>query len=164
MNSLKSNHDVPVWQSSFPVSWNDSFQLGYAPMDSIHEQFVSIVARLQIAVDADQALVMDELLDHTREHFEVENKWMHETAFPPRDCHIEQHEAVLTSIIEVRTLIDQGRHDVCRSLAHALADWFPVHATHLDSALAHWMFKRKFNGKPLILHRRSTAEAARISA
>jgi hypothetical protein len=42
---------------------------------------------------------------------------------------------------------------LCRSLVQALVDWFPGHAAHLDSALAHWMFKRQFGGKPVVLRR-----------
>ena len=40
-----------------------------------------------------------------------------------------------------------------RRLAAALADWFPGHAFHRDSALAHWMVKRSFGGKPVVLRR-----------
>jgi hemerythrin len=153
---------APVWQPSFPMAWDDHFTLGYGPIDHIHREFVHILARLQISVDDDQAPLMDELLTHVRAHFDEENRWMRETVFPPRECHIDEHAAVLASIVEVRELVGQGRHDVCHSLVQALADWFPGHAAHLDSALAQWMFKRKFDGKPLVLHRRVRSEPTSI--
>ena len=78
---------------------------------------------------------------------------MTQTQFPPRDCHIDEHNAVLRSIEEVRQLLSVGRVDVARSLVAELVNWFPGHATHLDSALAHWMFKQKNDGKPVVIRR-----------
>jgi hypothetical protein len=34
-----------------------------------------------------------------------------------------------------------------------LFEWFPGHADYLDSALAAWMTKRRFGGKPVVLRR-----------
>lgn len=140
--------------SSDAMSWQDDYLLGYGPMDATHQEFVQQVGRLQAAPDAQLPELLGELLAHTRAHFDEENRWMRETQFPPADCHIEQHDAVLASMVDVqRLLVQEGRVDLCRSLVEALADWFPGHATHLDSALAHWMFKRQFNGKPVVLRR-----------
>ena len=55
--------------------------------------------------------------------------------------------------LDARAVVDDRHRD---ALAQALADWFPGHATYLDSALAHWMFHRRFGGKPVVIHR-STA-------
>ena len=41
-----------------------------------------------------------------------------------------------------------------RSFLAELERWFPGHADYLDSALAAWMFKREFGGKPVVLHRK----------
>ncbi len=137
-----------------PLTWQDNFTLGYGPMDATHEEFVAHVARLQAAPDAQLPALLDALIAHTRDHFEEENRWMRETQFPPGDCHVEQHDAVLASMSEVQQLLtNEGRVDLCRSLVQALAEWFPGHAAHLDSALAHWMFKRQFGGKPVVLRR-----------
>jgi len=142
---------------SAPLTWCDDFHLGYAPMDETHEEFVEIVGRMQRATTQQLPGLLQEMLAHAQAHFELENTWMRDTGFPPRDCHIEQHDAVLASIRDVAVLLDQGDVQVCRRLVDALADWFPSHATHLDSALAHWMFKRQHGGKPVVLRRRIAA-------
>jgi hemerythrin len=60
----------------------------------------------------------------------------------------------MASIVGVRQRVDAGDTSaVIRSLAQALADWFPGHADYLDSALAHWMCKRRWGGKPVVLRR-----------
>ena len=86
---------------------------------------------------------------------------MRETVFPPRDCHIDEHAAVMKSVRDVQALLasadDNCReqaHLTARALALALQDWFPGHATHLDSALSHWMCMQRHGGKPVVLRRR----------
>lgn len=133
-----------------PIKWSDSFVMGYQPMDHIHEEFVRIVGQLQIAPDEELSELLGAFIAHAKAHFEEENSWMVETEFPPRACHIDQHNAVLNSALEVQVLLSQGDASMCRKFAHALADWFPNHADHLDSALVHWMFKRNYGGKPIV--------------
>ena len=138
------------------MTWSDAFLLGYAPMDEIHEEFVAIVGRLQAAEDAALPALMDELARHLQQHFEQENQWMEESDFPPRGCHIDEHAAVLKSVTEVREELAAGNTELCRDLVAHLVAWFPGHADHLDSALAHWMSKLRFGGKPVVLRRNVT--------
>ena len=139
---------------SAAIEGHDGLLLGYEPMDQVHQEFVQCVADLQQAPDAQLAEHMDALLEHARRHFGDEDRWMQETQFPARECHIDEHAQVMQSIVQVRQLVAQGQFEVCRRLARELASWFPGHADYLDSALAAWMCKREHGGKPVVLHRR----------
>jgi hemerythrin-like metal-binding protein len=147
-------------ESTPSMQWHDGLVLGYGPIDSVHEEFVQCVARLQGAGDADLPACMEALERHAVEHFEQEDRWMRETDFPARDCHIDEHAAVLKSVREVRALLEGGDASECRRLADELAKWFPGHADYLDSALAHWMCKRSLGGKPVVLRRNLDLSAA----
>ena len=133
--------------------WDDSLLLGEPQMDREHQEFAYLVGRMQQAPDDALAPLLDEFATHTRAHFEMENQWMTETAFPPRECHIDEHAAVMKSVDEVRALVAQGNTTICRSLIAELVLWFPSHAHHLDSALAHWMSKLRTGGKPVVVRR-----------
>jgi hemerythrin-like metal-binding protein len=135
------------------MPWGDEFLLGYDPMDTIHREFVELLSLLLEAAPEQMPTLLDAVAQHTQAHFELEDSWMEETQFPPRQCHMDEHAAVLKSIHEVRSLVAQKHYGNVPSLARALADWFPGHATHLDSALAHWMCKRSLGGKPVVLRR-----------
>lgn len=135
------------------LTWGDHLLMGYAPMDDIHQEFVDLISQLETADDAQLPALLQAMELHLQHHFAEEDQWMNSTAFPPRDCHIDEHAAVLKSVAEVREKLAQGDVAVCRSLIAALADWFPGHATHLDSALAHWLFKQRFGGKPVVIRR-----------
>lgn len=143
----------PSDKTSGPMHWSDEYLLGYPQMDKVHQEFVDLVARLEQAGDAELAPLLEDLATHTRAHFEMENNWMVETAFPPRECHIDEHAAVMQSVDDVRQLLARGDTAVCRRLVQELVLWFPSHAHHLDSALAHWISKLRTGGKPVVIRR-----------
>lgn len=146
MQEIQSDNDTPL-------AWGDQYLLGYGPIDEVHEEFVTLVGRMQTAPDAELPALLDRFAEHLQQHFDMENTWMVETEFPPRDCHIDEHAAVMKSVGEVREILAEGHFDVARDLVAALAKWFPQHADQLDSALAHWMFKRSMGGKPVVIRR-----------
>jgi hemerythrin len=140
------------------LRWSDEFVLGYAPMDRTHEEFVSCVAALQAATDAELPAALAVLAAHCEAHFQQEEQWMRTTAFPAAQCHADEHAAVLKSVREVQAMwVDPTQaervHSVVRSLVQALADWFPRHASYMDSALSHWIAKRNFGGAPVVFRR-----------
>lgn len=141
------------YASDPPPAADTVSDLGYQPMDRIHAEFQDLLLRAQGAGAPDWVPLLEEIDAHMRSHFAAEDGWMVETGFPPRDCHIDEHAAVLKSSSEVLALARQGNFNPAPSFVQALVDWFPGHADHLDSALAAWMCKRQFGGKPVVLHR-----------
>ncbi|MES2980204.1 MAG: hemerythrin domain-containing protein [Pseudomonadota bacterium] len=143
-----------------PASWHDDLRLGYGPIDHIHEEFVVLVDALLAATDERVAVALTAVHVHSREHFASEEQWMQETDFPARDCHADEHAAVLQSMEVVTRRVAGGDFEAGRHLARALADWFPGHADYLDSALAHWMCQKHLGGKPVLLRRSIATPAA----
>jgi hemerythrin len=133
--------------------WEDSYLLGYAPMDDTHREFVEVVEALLSCPDEELVARFENFIRHAKAHFGEEDAWMRETGFPPKDCHIDEHAAVMASVDAVFEQVKGGDYAEGRRLARALADWFPGHAFHLDSALSHWMCKRAFGGKPVVVKR-----------
>ena len=135
------------------LTWSDALLLGYTPMDDVHEDFVRCARALTDAPDAGLLDALLRMVAHLRTHFAQEDAWMTETEFPPRQCHIDEHAAVLRSADQVLALAEQGELGPIRGFAAALVDWFPGHADYLDAALAHWMCKRQHGGKPVVVRR-----------
>ncbi|MFJ1470037.1 bacteriohemerythrin [Massilia orientalis] len=137
------------------LKWNDAMLLGHGPTDHAHQEFVHVVKALA-ACNAVTALGCLQAVEaHLLSHFESERQWMVQTDYPNMDCHLDEHQKVLDTVLEVNRLAKAGQvglRDV-RRLAAALADWFPKHATYLDSALSAWITKRRHGGAPVILRR-----------
>lgn len=134
-------------------AWSDAYVMGFGPMDDTHEEFVACVNAVLQAPDDRMLECMQALREHTESHFAAEDAWMTETEFPARECHMNEHAAVLKSVIEVQQLVEQGNTEIARDLARELARWFPGHTDYLDSALSHWMCKQTMGGKPVIIRR-----------
>lgn len=152
---LLRDPSAPEPASTASFTWSDARLLGYAPMDETHQEFYQVAFRL---LTCDEATVEAALLDfqrHALDHFEQEDQWMRSTDFPPRDCHIEEHAAVLKSVDDVLAQVRAGQAGpaLAQDLAMHLFAWFPGHADYLDSALAAWMSKRAHGGKPIVLRR-----------
>jgi hemerythrin len=142
-----------------PIDWSDSLLLGFSALDQTHKEFVDRVRALQVASDEELPLRLVAVAEHLQAHFKQEDEWMVQTEFPPRDCHMDEHAAVLESMKQVQQSVAEGNLHEARRLAAALADWFPRHTTHLDSALSHWMSKKRWNAKPLVLRRNVVSRA-----
>lgn len=146
-NSSPQSADTPYF------FWNDSFLLGFSPMDQTHEEFVKVVqAMLQASPNCLQDTVQ-QFIVHAQQHFGEEDAWMRATEFPAAECHIEEHAQVLKSAYEVLERAKAGDLVTTQRFAQELTRWFPGHADYLDSALAAWMVKRQHGGKPVVLRR-----------
>lgn len=132
---------------------------GDARMDHLHEEFHVLVKALRDAPPEQAAPALLELITHTRDHFGQEDTWMRDLGYPIRDCHIDEHAEVLSSLVQVHERLCQNDHSALQRLVRALEDWFPGHVQHLDSALAQWMVKRQWNAQPIMLRRNAAAGA-----
>lgn len=119
--------------------WSDRLSLSYEPMDETHQEFVQLCAAL--AEDNPSTFVqrLDALIEHSIRHFDQENVWMTETAFPPAACHKQEHDAVLEVMQEVRRRVTSGEADLAARLAEELPHWFEHHVDTMDNMLARFM-------------------------
>jgi hemerythrin-like metal-binding protein len=122
-------------------------------MDATHEEFLALLAKVLAADDSQMLDAVQELFRHTQGHFAQEDRWMEESAFPPRQCHMDEHAAVLQSLEDVLAIVAIGEPSEGRRIGQALAAWFPRHADYLDSALSHWLCKCKFDARPVVFKR-----------
>ena len=138
-------------------AWSDGFELGHRAMDTTHREFVSCVDALLRVPDSQLAQALHAFERHARAHFADEDRQMAATAYGNAGCHVDEHAAVLESLDEVHAALAEGRADVVRRFAQALADWFPEHAAVMDQGLARWLVQRELGGSPVRLQRRAVA-------
>lgn len=148
--------NAPAPASDNSLVWSDARVLGFTLMDEVHKEFYLVALQLVTCTDSTAATAMDQFEKHAVSHFAQEDEWMSSTEFPPRDCHIKEHAAVLKSVSEVKEAVERGQAgaDLVRDLGMHLFEWFPGHADYLDSALAAWMTKRTMGGKPVVFRRK----------
>jgi hemerythrin-like metal-binding protein len=138
---------------SAELTWSDELLLGHPAMDHTHREFVDVVQAMTACADADLAAGLRRFIAHAQAHFGEEDRDMAETRFPAADCHADEHAAVLSSAHEVLARVEAGDVPIGRAFVAELSRWFPSHVAHLDSALAHWLVKRRHGGAPVVLRR-----------
>lgn len=119
--------------------WSAAHELGLAPMDHTHREFVELYNGLAAATDDSFLSQLDALVAHTDDHFAQENRWMAESGFPPLAIHRGEHERVLASLRSVREQAAAGELAGGRAAVAQLPEWFERHAATMDTALAAWM-------------------------
>ncbi|WP_439590087.1 bacteriohemerythrin [Hydrogenophaga sp.] len=139
--------------------WDEDFLVGHGEMDDTHREFVACVDALLCTTDAQQGVALEAFAEHAVRHFREEDDAMRESEYGSAGCHVDEHTAVLKSLDEVRAALAQGRHDVVRSFALALADWFPRHAEVMDLGLARWLNQRRLGGSPVLIQKRKRSAA-----
>ena len=80
------------------ISWSDLWLVGFKKLDDDHQGFVNIIQRMQEAPLHELAGLLDQFESIARSHFDLENRMMEDTQFPPKQCHIDEHDAVLKSV------------------------------------------------------------------
>ena len=149
--------------ATHPV-WREALRVGHAHIDAEHEDFARLIEQLRDASDDALLAALDRLLAHAGSHFADEDTWMRRLDFPAKDCHQQEHQAVLATAQGVRRRLLAGETHPVRHFAAELAAWFPPHVQHLDSALAQWICKHTWDAKPLVLHRRMPVQELVVQA
>lgn len=111
--------------------------VGDASIDSDHQEFVALLNRLDAASDADFPALFQQLFEHTEQHFAMENQLMLEYGFPAETEHKGEHNRVLGEFKQFKSRVDKGLIPFGRAFVkERLPQWFQLHITTMDSALA----------------------------
>ena len=121
------------------LEWTEQLELGVDRMDETHREFVAQLNALHAASQEDFLPMLDAFIEHTVEHFAQEARWMNEMPFPPKHCHMHEHEGVLEIMREVRRMVSEGKTHVGPVLVRELAPWFENHARSMDATLAFFL-------------------------
>ncbi len=132
------------------LTWTDKLALNQPLMDATHQEFVTLLAQCDAAVQDEPALLARwaALVEHTDAHFAQEERWMAALGFTPDNCHQRQHQIVLDIMRECgrrAALAEQPDFEPLRAAIDELAQWFPMHAQMMDAALAETMAEQRFD-------------------
>jgi len=112
------------------LNWSESLVLGDARTDHTHQEFVDLI-NATTAAPAEQKLgVYRDLLNHTVEHFAMEERWMRACGIPEDFCHFGQHASVLQVMKEVERRALNGETEYIGSIsptAHREAETAKAH-------------------------------------
>ena len=117
-------------------AWRDDLALNLPALDETHREFIDLLALAVQSGNDTLPAAWDAVMTHTRDHFELENRGMQATGFPPGACHIREHSDILAVMQEGARRGALGEYALLRQLASELGTWFEQHAQSMDHAFA----------------------------
>ncbi|MYM62499.1 bacteriohemerythrin [Pseudomaricurvus sp. HS19] len=113
------------------------YSLGDAEMDHSHDEFMQLAQQAASAQPAEFAPALQQLLQHTQEHFEKEELRMHSSDHRLLNEHRAEHQRILGDMERFCQRARAGRSTMARAwVRDNLLDWFSAHVKTMDSALA----------------------------
>jgi len=117
--------------------WDETrHALNLAGMDDAHREFISLVAALIAASDAEFPPLFQALVNHTREHFIAEGRLMREAKYPGLGVHEGEHHRMLGELQQLNRTLKRGHLPLVRAFVkEGLPEWFDTHLAMMDAAL-----------------------------
>jgi len=121
-------------QQSTP--WSSEMKLGVAAMDELHHAFFASLQQLESAPDNDFPARFDQLVADIERDFAAEEEWMGKINFGAIQSHLEQHARVLGALHHAQAGVMGGDIAQGREAIELLSQWFILHISTMDNALA----------------------------
>ena len=115
-------------------------------MNRDHAEFIALLEKLldllhKQAPDTEVDVILNEFVEHTRRHFNEEERHMQEAKFPPFPVHKMEHDRVLE---DMQNRIAQWKQDrdsaaLINYLEKAVIGWFVQHVGMMDFVTARYI-------------------------
>lgn len=106
-------------------------------MDKTHREFIDLLYALDKASAAEFVNLFPTLIEHTRAHFDAEQKLMEASRFPATGEHRSDHQRVMGDLMRLGERVAAGSTAMGRAyVREQLPQWFDIHVQTMDSALA----------------------------
>lgn len=116
--------------------WSSEMALGVPAMDNAHRAFVAELNRLASAPDDRFAAGFHALIASMERDFREEEELMEAIGFPGVQAHSEQHARVLGGMHHAASRVMEGDLATGRGAVEFLQQWFRLHLSTMDLALA----------------------------
>ena len=98
------------------VVWNDSFAVGFTPIDDQHKGLVSMINELvkgsregDSVADATLMEVFEKTVEYARTHFADEEKILTEVLYPELEAQKKQHQHFMFEVVNIVTDVESGK-------------------------------------------------------
>lgn len=120
------------------INWDGRLEAGHAVIDAHHEnlvhlfnQAVSVANHRAGKIECNK--VLDQLIRHTQEHFDFEERLMTEYRYPEKAEHMAEHAALIRQVLGYR--LDPSSPESRMPLIELEQDWLTSHMLTSDKRL-----------------------------
>jgi hemerythrin-like metal-binding protein len=131
-----------------PVAqWNRRFETGITRIDAQHKSLFDAVNRLAASLVSEPKAEgvkesLDFLAQYTLDHFQAEEHFMHDMAYPDLDSHMAEHARLMNRVEVLQGRLAQGQ-TITRDVTTFYAGWLKHHICGTDMAYVRFMKGRQ---------------------
>ena len=119
------------------IIWNDSLITGIDMIDAQHKILINKVNKLQSCIQNENSfdnlsILLDELLEYTIYHFEMEEELFSNSQYSEKDSHLKEHAAFSNYIKGFLDVKNRDNILEAKNLLKYLNNWIVYHIKEVD--------------------------------
>ncbi len=126
------------------ISWDDTLRTGDASMDAAHRGLAELFNLLADAVEKRKgkdsyAKVLDNIIEHAKTHFALEEQLMAEHRYPKSDQHKAEHAMLIDQALNYRATFEADSAASPVAVTRFAEVWLAFHILFSDKHLADFL-------------------------
>jgi len=120
------------------IGWLPTYSVHLPPIDAQHKYLFDLLNQLHDAVVNKEsthetlAKTVEELIQYTKTHFELEERFLESMQYPDIAAHKAQHEALTTKVVKLQREFAAGNTAIAGELMNFMLRWLTDHILHAD--------------------------------
>ena len=123
------------------IAWDETLETGHAGIDAEHRELAGLFNQLRDAVESDAgktacARLLDDIIGHTKTHFELEQRLMTRHQYPKVEQHAAEHAMLIRQALDYRHSFTVDSAESRSALMRFADVWLAFHILFSDKELA----------------------------
>jgi len=124
--------------------WGNQYRLGFKEIDDQHQVLVNMIGVLSDSIRENRGheklgVLLDELINYTVYHFNMEEELMQTHAYPESAAHCKAHEDLKRLVTDLQRKFMDGEATVTFQTVQLLNDWLSHHILKVDRHLVNFL-------------------------
>ena len=126
------------------IPWDNTLKTGHPRMDAAHNGLAEMFNQLADAVEERKGKdvygsMLDHIIEHARQHFDLEQRLMAERHYPKAELHKAEHAMLISQALGYRASFDRDAKESPIAVAHFPEVWLAFHILFSDKELADFL-------------------------
>ena len=126
------------------ITWDHTLKIGHARMDADHKELAELFNLLPHAVEHRKgkdfcAKVLDDIIQHARMHFDLEQELMAQHRYPKTEQHGAEHAMLIDQALQYKATFDMDSSGSHIGLTRFPEVWLAFHILFSDKELADFL-------------------------
>lgn len=130
------------------LSWQNDYSIGNETIDNDHKALFQLInefydAFIELRKRSDLRIILIQLVQYAEEHFQREERFMEQHAYPETERHHQIHNAMYETIFELNRRLESDPLPMDREAVIFLKHWLTDHILQEDKKVQAFMAGEK---------------------